>query len=133
MSSLQPLPDPSVPGTAIALSLDLLLGNLPGAAYRCHCDREWSMEFISDGIEALTGYSAAAFTALPALSFASLILDEDLAQTYAAVATALSSGTPFQVAQVWYDALCLLSRNYYETNARAIRIEITMPAFNSLV
>ena len=97
MSSLQPLPDPSVPGTAIALSLDLLLSNLPGAAYRCHCDREWSMEFISDGIEALTGYSAAAFTALPALAFASLILDEDLAQTYAAVATALSSGTPFQV------------------------------------
>ncbi|MEW7848145.1 EAL domain-containing protein [Massilia aurea] len=92
-----PVSDPSVPDDGQVLSLDLLLSNLPGAAYRCRFDDDWSMEFISDGVEKLTGYSAAAFTGHPGLSFASIILPEDRASVHGAVANALHLGQPFQV------------------------------------
>lgn len=36
---------------------DTLVGNLPGVAYRCMADVDWTMLFISDGFEPLTGYN----------------------------------------------------------------------------
>jgi diguanylate cyclase (GGDEF)-like protein/PAS domain S-box-containing protein len=34
----------------------ILLKNLPGIAYRCKFDKNWTMEFVSEGWEKLTGY-----------------------------------------------------------------------------
>jgi len=65
---------------ASALSLDLLLSNLPGAVYRCLNDTEWTMEFISAGVERLTGYVPAAFIGEDPVSFASLIHPDDRAK-----------------------------------------------------
>jgi diguanylate cyclase (GGDEF)-like protein/PAS domain S-box-containing protein len=39
-------------------ALETLVGNLPGFAYRCRNDTDWTMEYISDGIEDVTGFSA---------------------------------------------------------------------------
>jgi PAS domain S-box-containing protein len=39
-----------------------LVANLPGAVYRRAADADWSMEFASDGIEAITGHTARALT-----------------------------------------------------------------------
>lgn len=39
-------------------SKSLLLSHLPGIAYRCSFDKDWTMQFISEGSLKLTGYSA---------------------------------------------------------------------------
>ncbi|MCU0574750.1 MAG: PAS domain S-box protein [Syntrophobacteraceae bacterium] len=38
-------------------SMRTLLENLPGAVYRCGNDRDWTMELLSQGCKALTGYA----------------------------------------------------------------------------
>ncbi|GEM_PF-1484416 len=36
-----------------------LISNLPGFVYRCANDRDWTMEYISDGCRSITGYAPA--------------------------------------------------------------------------
>lgn len=52
----------------------VLLENLPGMAYRCKYDKEWTMEFVSDGCHALTGYNANSLIYNKDLSFNDLIV-----------------------------------------------------------
>jgi diguanylate cyclase (GGDEF)-like protein/PAS domain S-box-containing protein len=78
-------------------SLDLLLRNLPGAVYRCKNDLEWTMEFLSDEIESITGYPAGAFTAEPRLAYASLIHPEDVEKVRGAIDAAIAEEASFQV------------------------------------
>ncbi|MCA1247320.1 bifunctional diguanylate cyclase/phosphodiesterase [Massilia sp. MS-15] len=82
---------------AQTLSLELLLQNLPGAAYRCRNDDQWVLEFVSAGIERLTGYPASAFMAQHGIPFADLILPEDRAGVRRRVAQALARGKSFQM------------------------------------
>ncbi|SFD32032.1 putative bifunctional diguanylate cyclase/phosphodiesterase [Massilia yuzhufengensis] len=82
---------------APALSLELLLQNLPGAAYRCLNDGVWTMEFVSDGIEKLCGYPPAAFMARPGIPFASVIVPEDRIAVERGIALAIEEHRAFQL------------------------------------
>jgi diguanylate cyclase (GGDEF)-like protein/PAS domain S-box-containing protein len=78
-------------------SLEHLLRNLPGAAYRCRNDGDWTMEFVSAGVETLTGFPADAFLARPRLSFAGLIHPDDRPMVEHGIAAALHDGRPFHL------------------------------------
>ena len=84
-------------GTPHALSLDLLLRNLPGAAYRCLNDGHWTVEFVSAGIEKLTGHPAAAFMSRPGIPYGSLILPEDRQSVANNVMAAVEKGQAFHL------------------------------------
>lgn len=55
-----------------------MLENLPGVVYRCINDAQWTMLFISDEVEKLTGYPARSFIRNKQINFAQLQLAEDL-------------------------------------------------------
>ena len=57
-------------------SKSVLLSNLPGIAYRCDPDRDWTMHFISQGCLELTGYHADELIDNQKLSFNDLIEPE---------------------------------------------------------
>jgi PAS domain S-box-containing protein len=70
--------------------LSTLIGNLPGMAYRCAHDAQWTLEFASDGCEELTGYPPEALVGNAVLSFVDLLHPDDVAderrETEAAIA-----------------------------------------------
>ena len=57
-------------------SKSVLLANLPGMAYRCRLDRDWTMEFLSEGCLGLTGYSSDDLVMNKRLTFNDLIVPE---------------------------------------------------------
>jgi len=54
----------------------VLLSHLPGMAYRCRYDRDWTMQFVSDGCFALTGYQPESLLDNQEISFNELIAPE---------------------------------------------------------
>ncbi len=54
-----------------------LVSNIPGAVYRCACDPHRTMAFLSDGIQAISGFRAKNFINSRTQSFASIIHPED--------------------------------------------------------
>lgn len=77
--------------------LRAVLANLPGLAYRCGNDPQWTMTFLSDGCAALTGYTPAELIDNARVSYADLIHPEDRAAVRAAVAAGVVARAPFQV------------------------------------
>jgi diguanylate cyclase (GGDEF)-like protein/PAS domain S-box-containing protein len=57
--------------------LESLVANVPGAIYRCAFKSDWEMEYMSDGIEQITGYPASQFIGNQARSYASVIHPAD--------------------------------------------------------
>jgi len=57
-------------------SKSVLLSHLPGLAYRCKYDRQWTMEFVSAGCSTLTGYSPEGLISNKELAFCDLVAPE---------------------------------------------------------
>jgi len=76
--------------------LSTLMSNLPGMAYRCKNDTNWTMEFISDGGYSLTGYRSEELVGT-IVSYAELIHPEDRQMVWDNVQEALEKKQPFQL------------------------------------
>ncbi len=57
--------------------IETLMDNLPGMAYRCKNDRNWTMEFVSSGCFELTGYKPEELLFNNKISYNDLIKPED--------------------------------------------------------
>ena len=73
-----------------------LMENLPGMAYRCLNDRDWTMEFVSNGSLELTGYPAADFVVHRTVTYGKdIIHPKDQQGVWDAVQTALDDKQPY--------------------------------------
>lgn len=54
-----------------------LTANIPGAVYRCAHDSDWTMDFISEEIEAISGYPASDFIQNSVRTYAGIIHPDD--------------------------------------------------------
>ncbi|NLW12822.1 MAG: EAL domain-containing protein, partial [Clostridiaceae bacterium] len=57
-------------------SKSVLLSHLPGLAYRCLYDEDWTMQYVSEGCRELTGYEPASLLNNRDLSFNDMIMPE---------------------------------------------------------
>jgi PAS domain S-box-containing protein len=74
-----------------------LVGNIPGIVYRCAYDADWTMDYISDGIEDLTGYPAADFLGKGKLKYAGFIHPDDRLHVFQKVTEGLDEERPFEI------------------------------------
>ncbi len=72
-----------------------LTSNIPGAIYRCANDPDWTMDFISDVIEEISGFKASDFIQNRVRSYASIIYPEDGELVRATVEKALANREPY--------------------------------------
>lgn len=77
------------------LSLEALLDNLPGMAYRCLNDAQWTMLVVSNGCAALTGYTPDELLYNRVVSFNDLIHPEDRPHVWETTQRSIAIGQPF--------------------------------------
>ncbi|WP_228056087.1 PAS domain S-box protein [Microcoleus sp. LEGE 07076] len=74
-----------------------LVENIPGAICRSLYDADWTMVFVSDEIQAISGYPAADFVENNRLSFASIIHEADRPMLAKQIRAAVESKQPYHV------------------------------------
>ncbi|WP_321419576.1 PAS domain S-box protein [uncultured Methanomethylovorans sp.] len=77
-------------------SYAMLLSNLPGMAYTCDNDRDWTMRFVSEGCYKLTGYEPESLINSKDLAFNDLITVEYKDRVWQKWQSALSRKESFQ-------------------------------------
>ncbi|HED19425.1 MAG TPA: PAS domain S-box protein, partial [Gammaproteobacteria bacterium] len=75
----------------------VLVDTIPGTVYRRRMDEDWTMLFISNEVECLTGYPPADFLDNAKRTFASVIHPDDAGQVSANIAAAVKVHTPHMV------------------------------------
>ncbi len=78
-------------------TLSTLMGNLPGMAYRCRNDRNWTMEFVSGGSFELTGYKPEELIDNSKVSYGQLIHPQDRDMVWQAVQRAVKKNDHYQM------------------------------------
>lgn len=78
-------------------TLSTLLSNLPGMAYRCLNDSDWTMTFVSQGCLSLTGHEPYELEGNRAVSYESIIYPADREQVRREVQKGLADDSPYSV------------------------------------
>ncbi len=78
-------------------TLATLMGNLPGMAYRCKLDRQYTMEFISEGCKELTGYPPESLVDNRKLSYNNIIHPDDRQLVWNIIQNAVNLNQHFQL------------------------------------
>src|SRR6185312_4918190 len=74
-----------------------VVANIPGAVYRCACNDDWPIRFISDYIELLCGYAAADFVGNSVRTYGSIIHPDDRPDVAEDIERALEVGAPYSL------------------------------------
>lgn len=90
-----PSPQPSSPGMARMLAM--LLDNLEGMIYRCRDDENWTLEFVSEGCHALTGYQSTELLMNSRVSYESITHPDDRSHVRQSIHGALLHRTRFDI------------------------------------
>jgi len=77
--------------------LDNLISNLPGFVYRCRNDTEWTMEYLSAGFSALTGYDPEDFIQNKKRTFNQIIHADDRERIWQEIQRAIKKHQRFQL------------------------------------
>jgi PAS domain S-box-containing protein len=72
-----------------------LVDSIPGAIYRCACDGDWTMVWLSDEIEEITGYPAGDFIDSAVRTFKSVEHPDDHEYVERSVMESVATGRPF--------------------------------------
>ena len=78
-------------------TLSTLMSNLPGMAYRCRVDWDWTMEFVSEGCFSLTGYHPVDLIESRKISLSAIIHPDDRDRVWNQVQVALQHNRPYQL------------------------------------
>ncbi len=78
-------------------AFNTMIDNLSGVVYRCKNDHDWTMEYISEGIEKLSGYAKSDFTLNAVRTYNSLIHPDDQQMVWKVIQSAIAMQTPYVV------------------------------------
>ncbi|MTK63952.1 MAG: PAS domain S-box protein [Methanobacterium sp.] len=76
---------------------ETLISNLPGVAYRCKNDSQWTMEFVSGGCYGLTGYQAEDLIMNSEVSYSDIIHPDDKEKVWNTIQKALDKNEQFKM------------------------------------
>ena len=74
-----------------------LFSNLPGMAYRCRNDQDWTMEFVSQGCYPLTGYQPDDLIENKRHTYTEIIHPDDRQMVYEKVNAEIATGNSFEL------------------------------------
>jgi PAS domain S-box-containing protein len=77
--------------------LATLMSNLPGMAYRCRNDRDYTLEFVSEGCKDLTGYDSEDLVGNHKMVWSEIIHPEDMDRVWSQIQTAMRERRAFQL------------------------------------
>jgi len=77
--------------------LATLIGNLPGYVYRCRNDRDWTLQYVSEGVFELTGYTVDEYLTDKTITCGEKLHPDDREHVWREVQTALEQHRPFEM------------------------------------